>query len=63
LSDTLAVIQEILRNGGVVKEITPPIGHFQIDIYCWIPYDRFDKVSALPQVSSFIEPPMVVHSD
>ncbi|MFI5253508.1 MAG: hypothetical protein ACHQQQ_13870 [Bacteroidota bacterium] len=52
MSDTLIVTQAIIKEGGRINYIfRPPYGHWDVEIDCWLPYNSFDKIVQLPNVT------------
>jgi len=63
LSDTLIITQEILRVGGLVKEIITSNGGFETEMYCWIPFREIENMAKLPVVGAITLPPAFGISD
>lgn len=59
--DTLSVTSEIYRIGGRVVHVFVPGSDFQIDIECWIPYDKLDSIAAIPTVATIIEKEITIY--
>ena len=38
-----------------------PGSDFQIDIECWIPYDKLDSIAAIPTVATIIEKEITIY--
>jgi hypothetical protein len=60
MADTLIIVQGINKSGGHIDAIyRPPFGQHEIEIYCWLPYDAFDKIFQLPNVTGTTFPPVI----
>ena len=60
LSDTLNIVHAVERCGGVIMHpVLPPVGHFQIEISSWIPYDKIDLIMSMPNVAGGVLPPIM----
>ena len=63
MSDTSIVVREIIKSGGRIDQIyRPPYGQHEIEIYCWLPYDAFDKIFQLPYVNGTKLPTVMIEN-